>query len=58
VGVSAADVAALANLAGLEVPAEYREGVAIQLTAVQAQAQLVMDLELDEGIEPAPVFRP
>ena len=56
--VTAAEVATLARLAGIEIPAGYQEGVATQLTAALAQADLVMGLALDEDIEPAPVFRP
>ena len=56
--VSAAEVATLARVAGIEVPAAYQEGVAIQLAAALAQADLVMGLSLPEDLEPAPVFRP
>jgi hypothetical protein len=52
------DVAALARLIGLEIGPEYAEGVAIQWAALQMQARLVLQLDLDEAIEPAPVFRP
>jgi len=56
--VPVAEVAALARLVGLAIPPRYAQGVATQLAALQTQAQLVMDLELDEAIEPAPVFLP
>jgi hypothetical protein len=52
------DVAALARLSGLEIAPEYAEGVAMQWAAVHMQARLVLQLDLDEAIEPAPVFRP
>jgi hypothetical protein len=56
--VPEADVAALARLSGLRIPEQYAQGVALQLVALQTQAQLVMDLELDEATEPAPIFVP
>jgi Protein of unknown function (DUF4089) len=56
--VPEADVAVLARLSGLRIPPQYAQGVAIQLVALQTQAQLVMDLELDEATEPAPIFVP
>ena len=57
-GAPVEHVAALARLAGLEVPPQFEEGVAIQLAAVQAQAKLVMDFSLDEATEPAAIFLP
>ena len=56
-GVSVAEVARLARLIGLQIPAQYVEGVATQLTALQTQAQLVMDLDLEQASEPAPDCR-
>lgn len=53
---SLVDIDAMAKLAGLDIPQEYREGVATQFAALMVQAQLVLSLELDDAIEPAPVF--
>jgi hypothetical protein len=52
------DIDALAKLAGLEIPQEYRDGVAAQFAALMVQAEWVLSLELDDEIEPAPVFTP
>ena len=57
-GAPVTDVAALARLAGFEIPPQFEEGVAIQLAAVQVQAKLVLDFSLDEETEPAPIFLP
>lgn len=54
----ATQVAAVAALSGLDIPAQYRQSVARQLVALQEQAQLVLDLRLAESTEPAPVFLP
>lgn len=40
------------------VPAEYRAGVAAQLAALRAQAQLVEEFALPDDLAPAPVFTP
>ncbi|MEJ0004895.1 MAG: DUF4089 domain-containing protein [Steroidobacteraceae bacterium] len=56
--VPVAEVAALARLIGLEIAPQYMQDVAMQLVALQTQAQLVLELDLDEAIEPAPVFLP
>jgi hypothetical protein len=52
------DIDALAQLAGLEIPAEYRDGVATQFLALMVQAELVLSVALGDDIEPAPVFTP
>jgi hypothetical protein len=56
--VTASDIAALAQLTDLPIPAQFHAGVAVQLTALLEQAQLVLDLPLDPTVEPAPVFSP
>jgi hypothetical protein len=48
----------LVKLAGLDIPMEYRDGVATQLDALLAQAALVMSFPLADATEPAPVFTP
>jgi len=55
--VAAAGIEALQRAAAA-VPPEYREGVAMQLTALLLQAQLVQEFPLPDAIEPAPVFTP
>jgi hypothetical protein len=55
---SSMDVAALASLAGLDIPPEYLDGVATQLAALLLQAELVLSFPLADEIEPAPVFTP
>jgi hypothetical protein len=52
------DVAALAKLAGLDIPPEYRDGVATQLAALLIQAELLLSFPLADELEPAPVFTP
>jgi hypothetical protein len=54
----AADIKALSQLTDLPIPAQYHEGVAVQLTALQEQAELVLGLPLEPTVEPAPVFTP
>jgi Protein of unknown function (DUF4089) len=56
--VSASDIDALSQLTDLPIPAAYREGVAVQLTALREQAELVLGLPLEPTVEPAPVFTP
>lgn len=56
--VTASDVATLAQLTDLPIPPQYREGVAVQLTALLEQAELVLGLPLEPCVEPAPVFTP
>jgi len=51
-------IAELAQLAGIEIPIEYRAGVASQLAALMIQAELVRSFPLPDEIEPAPVFTP
>jgi hypothetical protein len=45
-------------LPALDIPPEYRDGVAVQLAALLAQARLVQDFPLPDDLEPAPVFTP
>ena len=56
--VTASDINALSQLTDLPIPPQYREGVAVQLTALLAQAELVLGLPLEPTVEPAPVFTP
>jgi hypothetical protein len=53
-----ADLDMLAALVGLDIPPEYREGVATQFQALKVQAELVLSFPLTEEVEPAPVFTP
>ncbi len=53
-----ADLDALAQLTGLQIPAQYREGVATQFAGLMAQAQLLLGAPLPDELEPAPVFTP
>jgi Protein of unknown function (DUF4089) len=50
-------VAALDSLLELNIPPEYAAGVAENLAQLLVQAKLVMELELPQDTEPAPVFR-
>ena len=56
--VTASDIATLSQLTDLPIPAPYQEGVAVQLSALLAQAELVLGLPLDATIEPAALFTP
>ncbi len=56
--VSVSDIERLSQLAGLPIPPEYCEGVAVQLTALLLQAELVLGLPLPPTIEPAALYRP
>jgi hypothetical protein len=56
--VNDADLDMLAALVGLDIPLEYREGVATQFEALRVQAELVLSFPLAEELEPAPVFTP
>ena len=47
-----------AAIAGLPIAPEHRPGVIQNLASTLALAALIMDFPLDEGVEPAPVFRP
>jgi hypothetical protein len=51
-------VDANADLLGIEIPAEYRQGVIDNFIRMLAIAQPVMDFELPEQTEIAPVFTP
>jgi len=51
-------MAAGAAANNLPVDAAYREGVRINLVRTAAIAKLVMEFELPDAIEAAPVFRP
>ena len=46
------------RLAGVPVPAAYREGVARNLLLIAGMAELVMSFSLPPTEEPAPVFLP
>ena len=56
--VTASDIDALSQLTDLPIPPQYREGVAVQLTALLEQAELVLGLPLEPTLEPGPVFTP
>ncbi len=56
--ITASDIGALSQLTGLPAPAEYQEGVAVQLTALLVQAELVLGMPLAATIEPAALFTP
>jgi hypothetical protein len=56
--VTASDIETLSQLTDLPIPPQYREGVAVQLAALLAQAELVVGLPLEPTVEPAPVFTP
>jgi hypothetical protein len=56
--VTAADITALSALTDLPIPPQYRDGVAMQLTALLVQAELVLGLPLEATVEPGPVFTP
>jgi hypothetical protein len=45
-------------LLGLALTADSREGAILQLRIAAQQAELLLSEELDDGLEPAPVFRP
>ncbi len=49
---------ALAPVVGLDVPADYRAGVAANLRIAAAMAALVMAEPIGDHAEPAPVFTP
>jgi len=51
-------VAELVKLFGVDIPKEFREGVAAQLASLFAQAELVTSFPLPDETEPAPVFTP
>lgn len=52
------NVDVLAAAVGLNVPAEYRDGVATQFGALMVQADQVLSFPLDNETEPAPLFTP
>jgi hypothetical protein len=56
--VTASDINALSQLTDLPIPPQYHEAVAVQLTALLAQAELVLGLPLEPTIEPAAIFTP
>jgi hypothetical protein len=49
---------AVAPAVGLSVPDEYRASLVTYLTLAFAVAKPLMEFELDETVEPAPIFRP
>lgn len=51
-------VAELVKLFGVDIPQEFRNGVAAQLASLFAQAELVTSFPLSDDTEPAPVFTP
>lgn len=54
----AAHVAHMETMMGLTIEEAWRPVVVMHMTAIGKAAQLVMDFELPEDIEPAPVYRP
>jgi len=53
-----AELDACSRLLGMQIPASYQAAVALQLAALLAQAQLVLDWPLADELEPASLFRP
>ena len=49
---------AMAPAVGIPIPDQYRESVLMYLRLGAELAQPLLELELDEAVEPAPVFRP
>ena len=49
---------AMAPLLGLTIAPEYRAGIATNLAVTSALVTLVLDVPLDDHVEPAAVFRP
>jgi hypothetical protein len=47
-----------APLAGLTIPPQHREGVQQNIQRAAAIARSLLDLELDDSVEAAPVFEP
>ena len=54
----AAYLDAALELNGIAVEPQWRENVLVQFKAVAGAARLAMELPLEDGAEPAPVFRP
>lgn len=50
--------AMMAQMQELPLPEDYRAGVEAHLAAAFRLARLVLEFELDDDVEPAPVFRP
>ena len=48
---------AMAPLLGLDIKPEYRPGIATNLKVTSAFATLLLEAEIDDGAEPAAVFR-
>ncbi len=51
-------VDAMAPLLGLALTADSRAGTIAQVRIAAQQAELLLSEELDDGLDPAPVFRP
>lgn len=51
-------VAHMADVMGLTIRPEWREGVVANMKATARAAGLVTEFALDEHVEPAPVFEP
>ncbi|MEZ5585373.1 MAG: DUF4089 domain-containing protein, partial [Candidatus Competibacteraceae bacterium] len=49
---------AVAPALGLSIDPAYRPGLLMYLDFTARMAQFVMDFELPDNLEPAPVFRP
>lgn len=49
---------AMAPLLGLEIPAEYRAGIATNLKVTARFAALLLSEPIEDHAEPAAVFRP
>ena len=48
----------MAPLLGLALTADLRAGTILQLRIAAQQAELLFSEQLDDGLEPAPAFRP
>ncbi len=48
----------MSELIDLPIPAENLEGVVANLERIESLARLVMEFELDDTIEIAPIFEP
>lgn len=53
-----AHVRHMAAVMGLKIEPEWQESVVANMAATARAAELVLGLELDEHVEPAPVFEP
>lgn len=51
-------ISAISRATGLEVPEEIRPQVADHFAVLASHAARIMTVEIDDEVEPAPVFRP